>query len=128
MPGRREWVAAAVAALMSGVAVVVLAGLDDGEVVEVRVQGRAPAFPELTGIGDTSTTTASAAVVSSGRVVWAEKGDVWLYEPETGERRALPTDGIARHDSKPRFRDGARVTYLTANKEFGPQDTRRCSR
>jgi hypothetical protein len=63
MLGRREWVAAAVAALMSGVAVVVLAGLDDGEVVEVRVQGRAPALPELTRIGDTSTTTASAAVV-----------------------------------------------------------------
>jgi WD40 repeat protein len=123
MLGRREWVAAVVAALMAGVAVVVLAGLDDGEVVEVRVQGRAPALPELTRIGDTSTTTASAAVVSSGRVVWAEKGDVWLYEPERGKRRALTTDGIAQHDSKPRFRDGARVTYLTSNKEFGPDPT-----
>ncbi len=105
MLGRREWVAAGVAALMAGVAVVVLFGLDEADVVEVRVQGRAAATP--------------AAVVPSGRVVWAEKGDVWLYEEETGERRALTTDGMARRDSEPRFRDGTRVTYLSSNKEFG---------
>ena len=112
MLGCREWVAATVAALMAGLAVV-LVNVDDGEVVEVRVQGRMPA--------------ASAAVVSSeqwsGRVVWAEKGDVWLYEQDTGERRPLTTDGFLRHDSKPQFRDGARVTYLTSNREFGPDPT-----
>jgi WD40 repeat protein len=123
MLGRREFVAAAVAATMSGLAVVVLAGLDDGQVVEVRVQGRAPALPESTRIGETSATTTAAAAVPSGRVVWAEKGDVWLYEAESGRRRRLTTDGVARHDSKPRFRDGSRVTYLTSNKEFGPDPT-----
>jgi dipeptidyl aminopeptidase/acylaminoacyl peptidase len=45
---------------------------------------------------------------------------VWLYEAETGQRRRLTTDGAAHHDSKPRFRDGNRVTYLTSAKEFGP--------
>jgi hypothetical protein len=42
MLGRGELVAAAVSALMAGVAVVVLAGLDDGPVVEVRVQAQPP--------------------------------------------------------------------------------------
>ena len=104
MPGRREWVAAGVAALMAGVAVVVLFGLDEADVVEVRVQGRA---------------AASAEVVSSGRVVWTEKGDVWIYEEETGERRALTSDGNGRHYSEPRFRNRTRVTYLSSKKEFG---------
>jgi Tol biopolymer transport system component len=104
MLGRREWAAAVVSALMAGVAVVVLAGLDDGQVVEVRVQGQAPDLPDA---GPT------------GRVVWAEKGDVWLYETQMGQRR-LTTDGLVLHNSKPRFRDGNRVTYLRATKEFGP--------
>jgi hypothetical protein len=120
MLGRREWIAAVVSALMAGVAVVVLSSLDDADVVEVRVQGRAPSLPELTRIGDTSTTTAPAAAAPSGRIVWAEKGDVWLYEAETGKRRPLTTDGLARFDSKPRFRDERRVTYLASNEEFGP--------
>ena len=42
MLGRSEWVAAAASALMAGLAVVVLAGLDDGPVVEVRVQAQPP--------------------------------------------------------------------------------------
>lgn len=58
MLGRRELVAAVVAALMAGLAVVVLAGLDDAKVVEVRVQGGVPTLPELTPVGDTSTTSA----------------------------------------------------------------------
>ncbi|MGH9008871.1 MAG: hypothetical protein ACRDYF_03385 [Acidimicrobiia bacterium] len=123
MLGRRELVAAAVAALMAGLAVVVLAGLDEGEVVEVRVQGGVPAVPELTIIRETSTTTAPAAAAHSGRVVWAENGDIWLYDAETDKRRALTTDGTARHDFKPRFRDGTRVTYLRSNEEFGPDPT-----
>jgi Tol biopolymer transport system component len=116
MLGRRELVAAAVAALMAGLAVVVLAGLDDGKVVEVRVQGGVPAIPELAVIREASTTSAA----HSGRVVWAERGDIWLYDAETDKRRRLTTDGVARHDSKPRFRDGTRITYLTSNEEFGP--------
>jgi hypothetical protein len=120
MPGRRQLLAAAVAALMGGLAVVVLAGLDDADVVEVRVQGRVPALPELTRGGDTSTTSTRAS--DAERVVWAEKGDVWLYDGETGRRR-LTTDGMARHDSKPRFRGGGRVTYLTSSQEFGPEPT-----
>ncbi|HEV3364331.1 MAG TPA: hypothetical protein VG795_09360 [Acidimicrobiia bacterium] len=123
MLGRREWVAAAVSALLAGVAVVVLADLDDAKVVEVRVRGEVPTLPELTGIGDPPTTTAPEAAASSGRAVWAEKGDVWLYEVETGQRRRLTTDGVARHDFKPRFRDGSRVTYLTSTDEFGPDPT-----
>ena len=99
MLGRRELVAAAMAALMSGLAVVVLAGLDDGEVVEVRVQGQVPALPEWARIADSPTTTIPAAA-TSGRVVWAEKGDVWLYEAYTGQRRKLTTDGVARHDAR----------------------------
>lgn len=118
MPGRRELVAATVAALMAGLAVVGLAGLDDGKVVEVRVQGGVPTLPEQTGVGDTSTT--SAPVRLAERVVWAEKGDVWLYDGETGRRHRLTTDGVARHDSKPRFRGGGMVTYLTSAEEFGP--------
>ena len=118
MLGRRELVAAAVAALMAGLAVVGLAGLDDGKVVEVRVQGGVPTLPDMTRVGDTSTT--SAPVRNAERVVWAEKGDVWLYDGETGRRRRLTTDGVARHDSKPRFRSGGRVTYLTSRQEFGP--------
>jgi len=55
MPGRRELAAAAVSALLAGVAVVVLAGLDDGPVVEVRVQAQPPApDPDI----------------SSGQLVW----------------------------------------------------------
>lgn len=123
MLGRREFTAAAVAALMAGLAVVVLASLDEPEVVEVRVQGRAPGLPELTSIGDTSTTRSPTTADPSGRVVWAEKGDIWLYEADTGKRRALTTDGTARHDFKPRFRDATRVTYLTSNEEFGPHPT-----
>lgn len=118
MLGRRELVAAAVAALMGGLAVVGLAGLDDGDVVEVRVQGGVPTFPEPTRVGDTSTT--SAPVRDAERVVWAEKGDVWLYDGEAGRRRRLTTDGVARHDSKPRFRSKGMVTYLTSSQEFGP--------
>jgi hypothetical protein len=122
MLGRRELVAAAVAALMAGLAVVVLAGLDDGEVVEIRVQGGLPPVPELGVIHETSSTIAPAAA-HSGRVVWAEKGDIWLYDAKTDKRRALTTDGTARHDFKPRFRDGFRVTYLTSHEEFGPDPT-----
>jgi hypothetical protein len=117
MLGRRELVAAAVAALMAGLAVVGLAGIDDGKVVEVRVQGGVPTLPDLTRVGDTSTT--SAPVRDAERVVWAEKGDVWLYDGETGRRRRLTTDGVARHDSKPRFRSAGMVTYLTSSQEFG---------
>jgi dipeptidyl aminopeptidase/acylaminoacyl peptidase len=123
MLGRREWRAAAVSALLAGGAVVVPAGLDDAKVVEVRVQGGVPTLPESTRIGDASTTTTTAAAASSGRVVWAEKGDVWLYEAETGERRRLTTDGVERHDFKPRFRARGRVTYLTSSEEFGPDPT-----
>ena len=61
MLGRREWVAAALSALMAGTAVVVLAGLDDGKVVEVRVQGQEPALPELTQAGEPSTTINTTA-------------------------------------------------------------------
>ncbi len=118
MLGRRELVAAAVAALMAALAVFGLAGLDDGKVVEVRVQGGVPTLPDMTRTGDTSTT--SAPVSDAERVVWAEKGDVWLYDGETGRRRRLTTDGVARHDSKPRFRSGGMVTYLTSTEEFGP--------
>ena len=118
MLGRRELVAAAVAALMAGLAAVGLAGLDDGDVVEVRVQGGVPTLPDMTRVGDTSTT--SAPVRDAERVVWAEKGDVWLYDGETGRRRRLTTDGVARHDSEPRFRSGGMVTYLTSSQEFGP--------
>jgi hypothetical protein len=122
MLGRRELVAAAVAALMAGLAVVVLAGLDDGEVVEIRVQGGVPPVPELGIIHETSSTIARAAA-HSGRVVWAEKGDIWLYDAKTDKRSALTTDGTARHDFKPRFRDRFRVTYLTSHEEFGPDPT-----
>ena len=120
MLGRRELVAAGVAALMAGLAVVVLPTPDDGKVVEVRVQGGSPALTELTRVGGTSTTTAPAAS-DAGRVVWAEKGDVWLYDEATGQRRRLTTDGAARHDSRPRFRSRSRVTYLTASQEYGPE-------
>ena len=122
MLGRRELVAAASAALMAGLAVVVLAGLDRGDVVEIRVQGGVPPVPELGVIREDPTTTAPAAA-HSGRVVWAEKGDIWLYDAKTDKRRALTTDGTARHDFKPRFRDGSRVTYLTSHEEFGPDPT-----
>ena len=61
MLGRREWAAAIVSALMAGTAVVVLAGLDDAKVVEVRVQGQEPALPELTQAGEPSTTTTPTA-------------------------------------------------------------------
>jgi Tol biopolymer transport system component len=122
MLGRRELVAAAVAALMAGLAVVVLFGLDDGEVVEIRVQGGVPPVPELGVISETSTTSAPAAAHSE-RVVWAEKGDIWLYDAKTDKRRALTTDGTGHHDFKPRFRDGSRVTYLTSHEEFGPDPT-----
>lgn len=115
---RRELVAAAVAALMGGLAAVGLAGLDAGDVVEVRVSGGVPTLPDVAPVGDRSTT--SAPVSDAGRVVWAEKGDVWLYDGETGRRRRLTTDGVARHDSRPRFRSGGMVTYLTSSQEFGP--------
>ena len=73
MLGRSEWVAAAVSALLAGVAVVVLAGLDDAEVVEVRVQGRAPALPELTRIGEASTTTTATAPAPTAETsAWLE--------------------------------------------------------
>ena len=103
MLGRREVVAAAVAALMAGLAVVVLVGLGDAEVVEVRVQGGLPAAP-----------------VEAGQVVWAEKGDIWIYDTESDKRRALTTDGAARYDFKPHFRNQSRVTYLTSGEAFGP--------
>ncbi|HZI39543.1 MAG TPA: hypothetical protein VFF24_14645, partial [Acidimicrobiia bacterium] len=115
---RRELVAAAVAALMGGLAAVGLAGLDAGDVVEVRVSGGVPTLPEVAPVGGTATT--SAPVSHAGRVVWAEKGDVWLYDGETGRRRRLTTDGVARHDSTPRFRSGSLVTYLRSSREFGP--------
>ncbi|HKY76880.1 MAG TPA: hypothetical protein VJS45_12110 [Acidimicrobiia bacterium] len=114
---RRELVAAAVAALMAGLAAVGLAGLDDGEVVEVRVQGGVPTLPDMTRVEDGPTT--STPVNDAERVVWAEKGDVWLYDGETGRRRRLTTDGVARHDFKPRFRSGGMVTYLSSPQEFG---------
>ena len=110
--------AAAVAALMAGLAAVGLAGLDDGKVVEVRVQGGVPALPEPAGAGPTSPTSAPAS--DAERVVWAENGDVWLYDGETGRRRRLTKDGVARHDSKPRFRSGGMITYLSASQESGP--------
>jgi hypothetical protein len=118
MLGRRELGAAAVAALMAGLAAVGLARLDAGDVVEVRVAGGVPALPDVAPVEGPSTT--SAPVSDAERVVWAEKGDVWLYDGETGRRRPLTTDGVARHDSKPRFRSGGMVTYLTSSQEFGP--------
>ena len=45
MLGRREWVAATASALMAGIAVIVLASLQEGPVVEVRVQAHPP-LPE----------------------------------------------------------------------------------
>ena len=103
MPGRRELVAAAVAALLGATAVMVLARLDDvAGVVEVRVQGRTIALPE-------------PDAPASGRVVWAERGDVWLYDAETDRRRPLTTDGVKHQDSKPRFRDRTHVTYVSSN-------------
>jgi antitoxin (DNA-binding transcriptional repressor) of toxin-antitoxin stability system len=53
MPGRREIVAAGAAALMAGLAVVILAEADRGEVVVVRVQGRPTA--DLVRFGEPST-------------------------------------------------------------------------
>jgi hypothetical protein len=122
MLGRRELVAAVVAAMLAGLAVVVMPTPDAGEVVEVRVQGGSPALTELTRVGGSSTTTAPAAS-DGGRVVWAEKGDVWLYDGATGKRSRITTDGAARHDSKPRFRNSSSVTYLTSSQEYGPDPT-----
>ena len=45
---------------------------------------------------------------------------MWLYDGETGRRRRLTTDGVSRHDSRPRFRSGGMVTYLTSNQESDP--------
>jgi WD40 repeat protein len=108
------------AALMGALAVFGLAGLDRGDVVEVRVQGRTSGFPELPAFGDTSTTTAGPAADPSGRVVWADHGDIWLYETGTRQRRRLTHDGAVRHDSQPRFRDSTRITYLSSTDESGP--------
>ena len=118
MLGWRELVAAGVAALMAGLAAVGLAALDDGDVVEVRVHGGAPSLPDMTRVEDAS--TASAPITDAERVVWTEAGDVWLYDGETGRRRRLTTDGSARHDSEPRFRNAGMVTYLSSAEESGP--------
>ena len=118
MLGRRELVAAAVAALTAGLAAIGLARLDEGNVVEVRVQGGVPLLPDMTRVAETGAT--SAPYRRAEQVVWAEQGDVWLYDGETGGRRRLTTDGVARHDSKPRFRSAGTVTYLSSAEEFGP--------
>ncbi|MEW6476494.1 MAG: hypothetical protein AB1679_29900 [Actinomycetota bacterium] len=114
MLGRRELVAAVSAALMAGLAVFT-AGVDDGRVVEVRVAGRPAPGPETT----LATASTSGSGAHAGRVVWAEKGDVWLYDADTGRRRALTTDGDTRHDFEPRFRDPSHVTYLSAERPGG---------
>lgn len=132
MLGRKECLAAAVSAVLAGLAVVILPGPGDGDTIEVRVQGRAPSAPELTGVRNvadqaqlpsSSTSTTAPAAVRFGRVAWARQGDVWLYDAETGKRRALTSDGERRYDSQPRFRDPSRVTYLNAAGKFSPDPT-----
>ena len=107
---RREWLAAASAALLAGLAVVAAAWEDVG-VVEVRVQGSAPAEVSPAASPPSTGTTGD----SGRRIVWAENGKVWLYEDETGGRRALTDNGTARWDFLPRFRDPDRVTYLSSD-------------
>lgn len=118
MPGRKELVAAAVAALTAALAAVGLASLDDAKVVEVRVQGGVPILPDMAHVEET--TANSAPYRKAERVLWAEEGDVWLYDGEDGRRRRLTTDGVARHDFRPRFRSAGTVTYLSAAEEYGP--------
>jgi Tol biopolymer transport system component len=117
MLGRREVRAVVSAALLAGLAVFV-AGVESQKVVEVRVQGQPVAAPEATFM-----TTTTRPEAHSGRLVWAEQGDVWLYDNETGRRRALTTDGDARQDFMPHFRDRSHVTYLTTEQKPGRDPT-----
>ncbi|MGH9036595.1 MAG: hypothetical protein ACRD0O_12605 [Acidimicrobiia bacterium] len=50
----------------------------------------------------------------AGRIVWAEAGDIWLYESATGKRRQL-TDGDGRSEYLPRFHGPDRVTFVAAD-------------
>jgi hypothetical protein len=67
MLGRREIVAAVVAAVVGAIAVVVLAGLDQGSVIEVRVKGEVPGLPSTAELRDGS-------VFSKGLVLSATGG------------------------------------------------------
>ncbi|HYH49203.1 MAG TPA: hypothetical protein VEG38_06620 [Acidimicrobiia bacterium] len=135
MLGGREQVAAisaaVTAAAMAGLAVFA-AGLDTGEVVEVRVQGRpasaadpsAHRAPEPA-LGDAEPVVGPAAGRQSaaGRVVWADDADVWLFDAGTGERRRLTTDGVEQREYSPQFRDAERVTYLVPTEPYAPGAT-----
>lgn len=68
------------------------------------------------------TTGVSRPAQDSGRIVWAEADDIWLYHAGTGERRALTSDGQARYETLPRFREPARVTYLSYAEGVGKAD------
>lgn len=106
---RREWMAVGSAALLA-VSAVAVAAWEEAAVVEVRVQGAVPAE-----VARIPPTTSTRTMPVPGRVVWAESGDIWLYEDETGERRTLTGNGPARRDFLPRFRDSDRITYLSSD-------------
>jgi hypothetical protein len=86
-----------------------------GRSIDVRAGGEALVPPNLPGPlepPDSSTTT------QPGRpalIVWAEAGDIWLYEAGTGERRSLTDDGEARFEYLPRFHGPGRVTFVAAD-------------
>jgi hypothetical protein len=68
------------------------------------------------------TTGASRPAQDFGQVVWAQAGDIWLFDSGTGERRALTSDGQARYETLPRFWEAARVTYLSYAEGVGEAD------
>ena len=105
IPGR--WAVAG--ALVVALAVTALVRATNDRGIDVRAAGEAetpPARPV--------TTSARAATDPAGRalIVWAEAGDIWLYQAATGERRALTHDGEAQAEYLPAFHGPDRVTFV----------------
>jgi hypothetical protein len=103
----------------ASVLVAVLTG--DGGDRRTEVRAGSPGTV-TTAVPTTATSAAQTADDERGGIVWADAGDVWVYDASAGERRKLTSDGERRWDALPRFRDAVRVTYLSYAEGIGQSD------
>jgi dipeptidyl aminopeptidase/acylaminoacyl peptidase len=108
-----RWVVAGAVTAALVVSGLIWATQDRG--VDVRAGGGAkvpPAPPDRPARPVTTTAPAAVASADRARIVWADAGDIWLYQAATGERRPLTSDGEARAEYLPRFHGPDRVTFV----------------
>jgi hypothetical protein len=85
----------------------------------LRSGGRAQAWAAILLLGGTATATMpswaavdAAPRLGSARIVFATRGDIWLYGPGRGPARRVTKDGSAHLDSSPRFVGAGEIAFV----------------